>query len=80
MRYSSDKNIEALVKQLIKVGWHYCRRSKHGRLLSPNGGRPLTVPCTPGDRRAFVNFRLSVAQAQRMVVQHTRTASGGFGA
>ena len=60
MRYSSDKNIEALVKQLIKDGWQYFRRRKHGRIKPPQGYPVLTVPCTPGDCRAFLNFRRDV--------------------
>jgi hypothetical protein len=66
MRYSSDKNIEALVKQLVKTGWHYCRRSKHGQLRPPQGRPALTVPCTPSDRRAFANFKRDVGHANRM--------------
>ena len=57
MKYCSSKEIDALVKQLIRQGWSFTRGKKHGRLRPPNGYPALTVPGTPGDCRAFLNFR-----------------------
>ena len=54
--YSKDRNIRALVSELVDVGWEYCSGGKHGKLIAPNG-RILTVPSTPSDRRAYLNFR-----------------------
>lgn len=63
MRYSTSREINMLVSQLIYEGWLYYRGSKHGRLQAPAGHPTLTVPCTPGDRRAFMNFRGDVRRA-----------------
>lgn len=60
MKYSSSKEIDALVRALIRDGWCFRRGAKHGRLYSPQGWPMLTVPGTPGDRRAFLNFRQDV--------------------
>ncbi len=56
MRYSKDKDISALVSNVLNKGWHYQRGSKHGSIFSPKGSR-LIVPTTPSDRRAYYNFR-----------------------
>lgn len=65
MKYSADKEIEVLVRRLVREGWQYERRRKHGCLMPPNGRSALTVPCTPGDRRAFLNFRRDVRHVIR---------------
>ncbi|MCB1958995.1 MAG: hypothetical protein KDE68_00465 [Rhodocyclaceae bacterium] len=59
MKYSKDKQIAALVRDLIQNGWHYRTGRRHGKLTCPTG-RTLSVPCTPSDRRAFLNFRRDV--------------------
>jgi len=56
MKYSNDKDIAALVRNLILEGWRYHRGGRHGKLASP-AGRRIPVPCTPSDHRAFLNFK-----------------------
>ncbi len=60
MKYSSGKEIDALVRRLVQEGWHFRRGSRHGQLYSPRGWPRVIVPTTPGDRRAFMNFRQDV--------------------
>lgn len=60
MKYSTAKEINVLVRQLIREGWSFRHGGKHGRLRAPDGCSSLSVPCTPGDRRAFLNFRQHV--------------------
>jgi hypothetical protein len=60
MKYSSGKEIDVLVHKLVKEGWIFTRGGRHGRLLPPFGQRALTIPCSPGDRRAYLNFRRDV--------------------
>lgn len=55
MRYSQDKNINTVVKDLIDVGWKAVKKKRHWQLMSPIG-RVLTVPSTPSDIRAVKNF------------------------
>lgn len=55
-KYSNSKEIDYLVKKLIKQGWNYKRGKKHGRIITPSG-RKLTIPPTPSDCRAYYNFR-----------------------
>lgn len=62
MKYCACKEIDQLVKGLIRQGWSYRRGGKHGRLSSPNGRATLSVPRTPSDHRAFLNFRRDVRQ------------------
>lgn len=63
MKYSSAKEIDVLVRRLVKKGWTFWHGGKHGRLKAPTGGPTLVVPCTPGDRRSFLNFRSDVRNA-----------------
>jgi len=57
MKYCSSKEIDGLVKQLVRQGWAFSRGKKHGRLRPPNGHSALTVPSTPSDCRALLNFK-----------------------
>jgi hypothetical protein len=60
MKYCSCKEINALVKALVQDGWSFCRGGKHGKLLEPSGKFVLTVPSSPSDHRAFLNFKRDV--------------------
>ena len=60
--YSTSKEIHVLVKQLVEQGWAFWRGTKHGRLQMPGSERILSVPCSPSDHRAFLNFRRDVRQ------------------
>lgn len=66
MKYSSNKEIEVFVRHLVKEGWSYRRGGKHGQLRAPVGWPAIPVPCTPSDRRAFLNFRRDVRLAARL--------------
>ncbi|NOQ36327.1 MAG: hypothetical protein GQ569_10590 [Methylococcaceae bacterium] len=65
IKYCSAKDINRLVQQLIREGWIYRRGKKHGRLRSPSGFPTLTVPTSPSDSRAFMNFKREVSRAIR---------------
>ena len=57
------KEIDRMVRQLVKHNWHFSWGGKHGKLLPPNGLRAIVVPSTPSDKRAFLNFRRDIRQA-----------------
>ncbi|RMD00158.1 hypothetical protein EAY64_05390 [Aquitalea palustris] len=59
-RYSASKEINVLVHQLLRNGWHFRQGGLHGKLYTPNYLSCLTVPSTPSDQRAFLNFRQAV--------------------
>lgn len=69
MKYSASKEISVLVRQLVRDGWSFRNGRHHGRLYAPAGVAILSVPCTPGDRRAFINFRQDVRRVLRSQVQ-----------
>lgn len=58
-RFSTDKDINNLVRDLLSSGWGYQNRKKHTIILSPKGKR-IAVPSTPSDRRAYANFRRDI--------------------
>lgn len=60
MKYCRSPEIDMLVRQLVRQGWQFNRGRKHGRLRAPDGRGALTVPGTPSDRRAWMNFRRDV--------------------
>ena len=62
MKYSHNKDINCMVKQLIKEGWIALRKSGHTRIQSPSG-RKLTVSSTPSDVRAVNNFKSDIRRA-----------------
>ncbi len=57
MRYCSNKDIDQLIRQLVRQGWRFHRGSKHGRLIHPSGLPTLTVAKSPSDFRSLDNFR-----------------------
>lgn len=59
MKYSNDRNVSDVVRDLVRNGWRYHMGGRHGKLVSPSGRR-LPVPCTPSDHRAFLNFKRDV--------------------
>lgn len=68
MRYSSCKEIDRLVRSLVRAGWEFRHGRKHGKLLCPLAATFLTVPGSPSDRRAFLNFRRDVLHASAALV------------
>lgn len=63
MKYSGCKEIDSLVRSLVRSGWTYRRGAKHGRVFSPDGKSAVTVPGTPSDRRTPLNFVRDVRRA-----------------
>ena len=59
-KYSKDKNIDKIVRELIAEGWSSTRKKGHWQLKPPNSDRIQTVPLTPSDGRAYLNFRSDV--------------------
>ncbi len=57
MRYSKCKEIDAAVKNRIRQGWTFAWGEKHGCLRPPEGGARITVPKSPSDWRANLNFQ-----------------------
>jgi hypothetical protein len=60
MKYSSRKDIDATIRRLIREGWRYERGKKHGKLFQPMGNAQVTVPGSPSDWRAIMNFRRDI--------------------
>jgi hypothetical protein len=60
MKYSTNKDINVIVRNLIRQGWSFSWGAKHGRLRHPLGQLMLTVPKTPSDKRALLNFSRDV--------------------
>ena len=63
MTYSSNKDFNRLIKDLIKNDWCFVRKRKHGMLISPNG-RKLKVSRSPSDCRALQSLKADIRRAQ----------------
>ena len=63
-KYSSDKELNKLIRRLVASGWIYIRRRKHGLLRSPDKCFQTTVPGTPSDYRAYVNFKQDISRIE----------------
>lgn len=66
MRYCRSPEINTLVTELVRQGWRFSRGRKHGRLSAPEGRGALTIPGTPSDRRAWMNFRRDVQHMKQL--------------
>lgn len=66
MRYSTDPRIDEIVRRLVLAGWPIEPGSRHYRLATPDKRTRLTVPGSPSDGRAFLNW---LAQSKRCLRQ-----------
>lgn len=57
MKYSTNKEIDQIIRQLLRDGWKFRHGSKHGRLTHPRGWPTMTVAKSPSDHRSLRNFR-----------------------
>ena len=55
-QYSGCKAINEICKGMVKAGWLPKKSKKHSRLVAPDGKFTLTVPTSPSDHRAALNF------------------------
>jgi hypothetical protein len=65
MRYSTHKDFQVFIAQLVATGWTFRRGKKHGRITTPDGRKTLTVASSPSDCHALNNLRRDVARAVR---------------
>ena len=66
-KFSSCKEIGALVSMKVSQGWSFHIGKRHGKLVSPFGIK-LVVPCSPSDYRAFQNFKRDMRAIEREYV------------
>lgn len=55
-KYSSNEHIDAHVKEMLKRGCTFKKGRKHGKLVSPDGTKQVSIPGTPSDWRAPRQF------------------------
>jgi predicted RNA binding protein YcfA (HicA-like mRNA interferase family) len=65
-KFSTDKNIDSLVRELLVEGWQPSKRKRHWQVVSPKG-TTQTIPLTPSDNRAFMNFRSDIKRIKQGV-------------
>jgi predicted RNA binding protein YcfA (HicA-like mRNA interferase family) len=65
MRYSTSKDCQQFITALVRAGWQFYRRGKHGKLVSPEG-KLLVVSQSPSDWRTLRNLR---AEFRRLTQQ-----------
>jgi hypothetical protein len=63
MKYSSQKDIDKAIRDLVREGWSFRRGSKHGKLQTPSGRDIVTVSMTPSGRNAVKIFYGNVKRA-----------------
>ncbi len=64
MRYSRNKTINGKVRELLREGWTAEAGGKHVKIRHPSGWM-LTVPGSPSDPRAELNFLADLRRAER---------------
>ena len=68
IKYSSDKDINKMVRKLIRKGWTIKPGKKHRSVVSP-GGRCVAIPSPPSDYRASKNFSQQVRSLGAVVMR-----------
>ena len=59
-KYSSNKELNQLIRRLVAMGWVYVRRSKHGRLITPCGSWITTVSISPRSQNAAKHLKWDI--------------------
>lgn len=67
MKYSTSKEINAVVREYISRNWLFRRGKKHGLLYPPNCGLFVVVPGSPSDNRARCIFSQELRRLERRV-------------
>lgn len=65
MRFTSDKDMDRHIRELVRNGWRWVRGRKHNRLIPPTGGGVVIVATSPSDYRTLLNFLRDVRQISR---------------
>lgn len=76
MKYCSNKEIDQMIRQLLRQGWRFRRGSKHGRLTHPSGWPTVTVASSPSDWRSLQNFHRDLRQARASILGSSGAESG----
>lgn len=63
MRYCQDKDINRLVAEMVRSGWHF-DRGRHGKLYHPACQGFITIPKTPSDRRSLLNIKRDIRRVE----------------
>lgn len=63
MRYSRDKQINSLVKELLASGWSLVRGRKHTKLRSPSG-KLVVISSSPSDYRTYKATLADIRRAE----------------
>lgn len=77
MKYCSNKDIDQLIRKLVRTGWSFQRGRKHGRLTHPTGISTLTIANSPSDYRSLQNFRRDLRNVVITIKAMPRADSGG---
>ncbi|CUK14098.1 hypothetical protein RUE5091_03732 [Ruegeria denitrificans] len=64
-KYCSDKDINKVIRTLLKTGWTFKRGRVHGRVYPPFGKGFIVIPSTPSDRRWRLHIRSYVRKFQK---------------
>lgn len=66
MLYSSCKSLNDFVKKLVRGrSWTVYGQKRRHLLLRHSSGAIISVPFSPSDRRAFLNFKADIARVER---------------
>ena len=61
MRVTTNKDVNAYLRRLVRIGWHYEHTSKHIKLFWPGADNGfIVVSKTPSDRRVLENIKTCV--------------------
>jgi len=63
MHYCNDKDINRLIKEMLRNGWRF-EPGRHGKLRHPEGIGFITFSKTPGDHRCLKNMLRDVRRLE----------------
>lgn len=66
-KYSSNKELNQIIRRLVAMGWIYARRSKHGRLITPCGNWVTTVSISPRSQNAAKHLKWDIHKYSKLI-------------
>lgn len=62
-KYSTDKELNKFIRTLIKNGIVSFKHGKKHNFIILNHSLKITIPGTPSDRKAYLNFKTDIRRA-----------------
>jgi hypothetical protein len=66
-RYSTDKDVQRVVADLVRRGWRFESGRKHKKVFPPNSGRFVAFSASPSCHHALEQFSRDIKRLEKEI-------------